>query len=104
MIKVKYFGFLKNKNMSTKTNPFVDEKIFPKDKFSLILFNDHHNSFDYVIENLQEYCGHSRIQAEQCATIVHTKGKYAVKSGEFDEMLDLMLILSERDLTVTLSE
>ena len=45
------------------------------DEWSLTLFNDHHNTFDHVIECLMTTCGHDALQAEQCAMIVHFKGK-----------------------------
>jgi len=52
------------------------------DAFTLILWNDDVNTFDDVIEALVEICGHDELQAEQCATITHFKGKCAVKTGE----------------------
>lgn len=77
-----------------------DEKVIDKLQPKLVLFNDHVNSFDYVIWNLVTYCDHGIIQAEQCATIVHHKGKYAIKHGEIDYLLDLLNVLSENNLTV----
>ena len=52
----------------------------------IILFNDDVNTFDHVIESLIDVCNHSSVQAEQCAYLVHFKGKCAVKSGEYDEL------------------
>ncbi len=52
----------------------------------IILFNDDVNTFDFVIEMLVNVCDHTPIQAEQCAIIVHFKGKYSVKTGTFDEL------------------
>lgn len=48
----------------------------------LILYNDDIHSFDYVIKNLIEICGHSPLQAEQCTFIVHYKGMCEVKKGK----------------------
>jgi len=48
---------------------------------SLILYNDDVNTFEHVIKALVEICGHDPVQAEQCALIVHFKGKCEVKSG-----------------------
>ncbi len=48
---------------------------------SLIVHNDDINTFEWVIECLCSYLKHSREQAEQCAWIIHTKGKCKVKSG-----------------------
>jgi ATP-dependent Clp protease adaptor protein ClpS len=48
------------------------------------LWNDEVNTFDWVIETLIEVCGHSQEQAEQCAIIIDSKGKYAVKEGSYE--------------------
>jgi ATP-dependent Clp protease adaptor protein ClpS len=55
----------------------------------LVLYNDQENDFLYVIACLIKYCNHNPLQAEQCATIAHHKGKYAVKFGNFSEILEL---------------
>ena len=52
----------------------------------IILFNDDVNTFDFVIDCLIEICEHTSEQAEQCALLVHYKGKCAVKTGEYDEL------------------
>ncbi|MHB1148548.1 MAG: ATP-dependent Clp protease adaptor ClpS [Lutibacter sp.] len=52
----------------------------------IILFNDDVNTFDFVIDSLIEICDHTAEQAEQCALLVHYKGKCAVKTGEYDEL------------------
>jgi ATP-dependent Clp protease adaptor protein ClpS len=69
---------------------------------SLILFNDDHNTFDFVIETLIDVCGHEPLQAEQCAMIVHYKGKCPVKSGSFNELKPPFTEMSNRDLTVSI--
>jgi ATP-dependent Clp protease adaptor protein ClpS len=56
---------------------------------SLILYNDDVNTFEHVIKALVEICGHDSVQAEQCALIVHFKGKCEVKSGPV-EVLNAM--------------
>lgn len=56
---------------------------------SLILYNDDVNTFEHVIKSLVEVCGHDEVQAEQCALIVHFKGKCEVKSGPV-EVLNVM--------------
>ena len=45
------------------------------DECHLILYNDDVNTFDHVIDTLVEVCHHTFEQAEQCAIIVHFKGK-----------------------------
>lgn len=65
----------------------------------LVLFNDDHNSFDWVIKSLQDVCEHSEVQAEQCAMIVHYKGKYSVLSGPKDDLRPRCQSLLDRGLT-----
>ncbi len=48
---------------------------------SLVLYNDEVNTFEHVIKSLVEVCGHDSVQAEQCALLVHLKGKCEIKSG-----------------------
>ena len=52
----------------------------------IVLFNDDVNTFDHVIETLILVCQHAAEQAEQCAILVHYKGKCTVKTGSFDEL------------------
>jgi ATP-dependent Clp protease adaptor protein ClpS len=52
----------------------------------IVLFNDDVNTFDHVIETLIHVCKHSAEQAEQCAILVHYKGKCTVKTGHIDEL------------------
>jgi ATP-dependent Clp protease adaptor protein ClpS len=66
---------------------------------SIILYNDDVNSFDWVIDSLIQVCEHTATQAEQCAFIVHFKGKYAIKSGEKRDMIDRCIALLDRGLT-----
>lgn len=53
-------------------------------KYEIVLHNDDVNTFDHVIDSLVLVCEHTELQAEQCAMLVHFKGKCAVKTGEFD--------------------
>ena len=52
----------------------------------IVLFNDDVNTFDHVIDTLIRVCNHDELQAEQCALLVHYKGKCIVKTGTFDEL------------------
>jgi ATP-dependent Clp protease adaptor protein ClpS len=65
----------------------------------LLVFNDDVNTFDHVIETLVEVCGHTYEQAEQCAWIIHTKGKYVVKNGSFDELLPMRTAICDRGIS-----
>jgi len=52
----------------------------------IVLFNDDVNTFDHVIDSLIEICDHTLEQAEQCALLVHYKGKCTVKTGEYNDL------------------
>jgi ATP-dependent Clp protease adaptor protein ClpS len=52
----------------------------------IVLYNDDVNTFDHVIETLIAVCSHTSEQAEQCAILVHYKGKCTVKTGSYDEL------------------
>ena len=52
----------------------------------IVLFNDDVNTFDHVIDSLIEICDHTSEQAEQCALLVHYKGKCTVKRGEYSDL------------------
>lgn len=68
---------------------------------SLIVWNDEVNTFEWVIETLIEVCGQSVEQAEQCAMIIHTKGKYAVKRGPYEELKPLCDAITDRGIGAT---
>lgn len=67
--------------------------------YKLILYNDDVNTFDWVIDCLVEICQHSAEQAEQCALIVHYKGKCQVKSGTWDVLEPRCSTLLDRGLS-----
>lgn len=52
----------------------------------IVLFNDDVNTFDHVIDTLIRVCDHTNEQAEQCAILVHYKGRCTVKTGSYDEL------------------
>lgn len=70
--------------------------------FALIVWNDEVNTFEWVIETLIDICGHSTEQAEQCAMIIHTKGKYAVKNGSYDELKPQCDAITDRQIGATI--
>ena len=65
----------------------------------IVLFNDDVNTFEHVIESLVAICNHSHEQAEQCALLVHYKGKCTVKTGSYDELEPLCSRLLEVGLS-----
>ena len=70
----------------------------------LIVWNDEVNSFDWVITTLIEVCGHTVEQAEQCAMIIHTKGKYSVKEGSYEDLKPMCDSITERGIGATVEE
>ena len=70
--------------------------------YSLIVWNDEVNTFEWVIETLVEVCGHSAEQAEQCAYIIHFQGKYAVKQGSYDDLKPQCDAITDRGIGATL--
>ncbi len=52
----------------------------------IVLYNDDVNTFDHVIDTLVYACEHTPEQAEQCALLVHYKGKCTVKTGVYDDL------------------
>lgn len=70
--------------------------------YSLIVWNDEVNTFEWVIETLVQVCGHSTEQAEQCAYIIHFQGKYAVKQGSYDELKPQCDAITDRGIGATI--
>jgi ATP-dependent Clp protease adaptor protein ClpS len=70
--------------------------------YSLIVWNDEVNTFEWVIETLVEVCGHTAEQAEQCAYIIHFQGKYAVKQGSYDDLKPQCDAITDRGIGATL--
>ncbi|WP_413511928.1 ATP-dependent Clp protease adaptor ClpS [Myroides odoratus] len=87
--------------MSTKE--IVKEKIDVSELVSgqseIILYNDDVNTFDHVIDTLIKVCDHTAEQAEQCAMLVHYKGKCTVKTGEFKQLKPQCLQLLDAGLS-----
>ena len=69
------------------------------DIHNIVLYNDDVNTFEFVIESLVDLCDHEPIQAEQCAHIVHFKGKCGVKKGDFDTLKPICEELLRRGLS-----
>lgn len=69
--------------------------------YHLIVWNDEVNTFEWVIDTLIEICGHSTEQAEQCAMLIHTQGKYAVKHGNYDDLKPMCDAITDRGIGAT---
>jgi ATP-dependent Clp protease adaptor protein ClpS len=71
---------------------------------TLILYNDDVNTFDHVIDCLVRICKHDELQAEQCATLVHFKGKCDVKHGVKADLMAMCKALLDEGLSATIGE
>ena len=87
---------------NTSTAEDKETLVLTEKPYQLIVWNDEVNTFEWVIETLEEVCGHSHEQAEQCAYIIHFKGKYAVKQGEYDELKPQCDAITERGIGATI--
>ena len=67
---------------------------------ALILYNDDYNTFEHVIYCLVKYLEYSYEAAEQSAWIVHTKGKYKIKSGSYEDLTPYKQALLDQGLNV----
>lgn len=70
--------------------------------FHLIVWNDEVNTFEWVIETLIEVCGHEHEQAEQCAWLIHNRGKYAVKNGSYEILKPMCDAITDRGIGATI--
>jgi ATP-dependent Clp protease adaptor protein ClpS len=70
--------------------------------YQLVVWNDEVNTFEWVIETLIKICGHTPEQAEQCAMLIHTQGKYAVKKGDYDTLKPMCDAITDRGIGATI--
>lgn len=83
-----------------KTESKVEEVL--SKPYRLDLHNDDHNTFDWVIQCLMKVCKHEYEQANQCAHIVHFRGKCDVKYGDYDTISTMKDKLQSAGLSVTM--
>lgn len=79
----------------------VLEKEVVDDLCELVVFNDDVNTFEHVINTLVKVCRHNIEQAEQCALLIHYKGKCSVKQGTFDELRPMCESILSVGITAT---
>jgi ATP-dependent Clp protease adaptor protein ClpS len=108
-LSIKFIIFLqqmRNTKTDTAIREWADTEVLEEviSPFSLVVWNDEVNTFEWVIETLVEVCGHNFEQAEQCALFIHHKGKYAVKNGEYDTLKPMCDAITERGIGATVEE
>lgn len=87
-----------------KTDIFekVNTLVAPTGSHQLILHNDSHNEFTWVINSLMDVCKHSMTQAEQCTLLTHQKGQCSIKVGTVEDLREFKTELILRKLLVTI--
>ena len=84
---------------ATETEELIETIVQTVAEYNLTVFNDDVNTFDHVLETLIDVCGHERQQAEQCALLIHYRGKCSVKQGEFDTLAPMRQAICDRGIS-----
>lgn len=71
-------------------------------KAFLIVYNDDHNTFDWVIQCFIEVCSHTFEQSEQLSLMIHYKGKATIKTGNLEELQPMKDALVDRGLSAVI--
>lgn len=82
----------------------VEEDIGDNSPSHIVVYNDDHNSFEWVIQCFMEVLKHSHEQSEQLSLIIHFKGRATVKTGTKSELLPLCEALLDRGLSAEIEE
>ena len=85
----------------------VEEDISDSDigeQAQLIVYNDDHNTFEWVIQCFQEVLNHTLEQAEQLSLIIHFKGKATVKTAPKNVLKPKKDALVDRGLSAVIEE
>lgn len=80
----------------------VEEAVHLGDKAELIVYNDDHNTFDWVIKSFVEVLQHTVEQAEQLSLLIHYKGKATVKTASIDHLKPMKDALVDRGLSAVI--
>lgn len=92
--------------MSTEIKTIEDEEIdiLENKPYVLILHNDNHSTFDWVINCLIRICNHNVESATQIAYLVHYKGKSEVRRGELNKLTNMKNRLVDCGLSCTIEK
>jgi ATP-dependent Clp protease adaptor protein ClpS len=89
--------------MSTQTLEWVETETLIGLENTIIVYNDEVNTFEHVIDSFVDVLKHTVEQAEQCAWIIHTKGKCKVKQGEYDALVPLCSAILDRGISAEIN-
>ncbi len=81
-----------------------DEQISLGKQGQIVVYNDDHNTFDWVIECFMEILKHTAEQAEQLSLIIHFKGKAIVKTAAVNILKPLKDGLIDKGLSAIIEE
>jgi ATP-dependent Clp protease adaptor protein ClpS len=70
----------------------------------LVVYNDDHNTFDWVIQCFIEVLNHAHAQAEQLSLIIHFKGKATVKTAPKNILKPKKDALIDRGLSAVIED
>lgn len=98
----RFMGKSKEIMNTEKSKPVTDTTCKEKEECKLVLFNDHMNTFSFVIACLVEICHHDYMQAETCTHIAHSNGKCVIKHGSYEDLRPMYDLLTQKQLTVVL--
>ena len=93
---------VKNIGFKPQQDEETDVLVSEEHPVSLIVWNDEVNTFEWVIETLIKVCDHAQEQAEQCAMLIHARGKYAVKQGDYNTLKPMCDTITERGIGATI--
>lgn len=80
----------------------IEEDIGTGESSQLIVYNDDHNTFDWVIECFMDILRHTEQQAEQLAMLIHFKGKATVKTAPMSQLRPPKEALTDRGLSAVI--
>ena len=81
-----------------------DEVTDVGDTAQILVYNDDHNTFDWVIQCFTDVLEHSSEQAEQLSLIIHYKGKASVKTAPKNVLKPKKDALVDRGLSAVIED
>lgn len=96
------FKNIYNTSVEVEEDVLVEELTDVGSVNELIVYNDDHNTFDWVIQCFVEVIGHTFEQSEQLSLLVHFKGKAAVKTAPMNVLKPLKNELVNRGLSAVI--
>ena len=85
--------------MATRLKEQYDTFLLETLEKGIVVYNDDFNTFDHVIDTFVQILKHSSEQAEQCALLIHYKGKCKVKQGPYEMLEPLCTAILERGIS-----